>query len=308
MGVIDTGLNLKGARGIFFQRLAEIRKASWAPDLMVTEKSTTDTERYRWVGQVPNVREWGTGRKAKGLYPFSYDVVNRKWENTLEVDRDELADDQLGQIRQRIQDLAERAARHPEYLIAQLLINGGTSGYNSYDALTYFNDAHAIGAASTQDNNLTCDISSVDVPTVADCLLSFKAGVAAFMGFTDDQGEPLHMDGNGITIMVHPTPYLTWLEAMTSKLISNSDNVALKFQPRVIPVPWFTDVSMHYFLKPGGGGHKPFLFQVREPLSFDTVGTGSEEEFHREKYYYGTRARYELTYARWETAIRCNFV
>ncbi len=95
--------------------------------------STKDQEKYRWLGSVPRMREWGTGRKAQGLRQEAYDVDNLKYESSIEVDRDEISDDQTGQIRIRIGELAVAAATHKDYLLAQLLINGATSGYNSYD-------------------------------------------------------------------------------------------------------------------------------------------------------------------------------
>jgi phage major head subunit gpT-like protein len=64
-----------------------------------------------------------------------------KYESTLEVDRDEISDDKTGQIRMRIGELAARAATHKDYLISQLLINGETAGYHSYDGVPFFDDA-----------------------------------------------------------------------------------------------------------------------------------------------------------------------
>jgi phage major head subunit gpT-like protein len=75
---------------------------------------------------------------------------------------------------------------------------------------------------------------------------------------------------------------------------------------KVIAVPWFTDVSMWYLLKTDGI-LRPFIFQNREPIEFAAQAEGSSEEFHREKYYYGIRARYRLTYGRWQHAVRVNF-
>ncbi len=63
--------------------------------------STSDREDYRWLGTVPKVREWGQGRLAQGLRVESYSIENLKYEATIEVDRDEISDDQTGQIRSK---------------------------------------------------------------------------------------------------------------------------------------------------------------------------------------------------------------
>jgi len=66
----------------------------------------------------------------------------------------------------RVGELAQRAATHKDYLIAQLLISGATSGFNSYDGVTFFNASHVSGESGTQDNDLTASATDADNPTV----------------------------------------------------------------------------------------------------------------------------------------------
>src|SRR5438552_3750521 len=98
--VVNTGLITKGVRSEFLNRLENT--PTMFGDLATRAVSTTNKEMYRWLGTVPQMRLFGTGREAKGLRAESYDIVNQKYEATLEVDRDELSDDQTGQIRIRI--------------------------------------------------------------------------------------------------------------------------------------------------------------------------------------------------------------
>src|SRR3972149_1629578 len=102
MAVVSTGLSVAGIRSEFFERFNKV-KTHWQ-DLSTRIKSTTKTEHHRWLGSVPQVREWGTGRLAKGIWSESYDIADRKYEATLEVDREELEDDQLGQIVVRVRE------------------------------------------------------------------------------------------------------------------------------------------------------------------------------------------------------------
>src|SRR6185369_4156687 len=114
MAVINTGLLTKGLRSEFFQRFRAT--PTQFQDLSTRVASTSDREIYKWLGTVPQVREWGTGRLAQGLRTESYSIENLKYEATLEVDRDEISDDQTGQIRLRVGELAQRAATHKDYL------------------------------------------------------------------------------------------------------------------------------------------------------------------------------------------------
>src|ERR1051325_2176456 len=98
--IIDTGLLTKGLRSEFFNRL-ESTPVHFR-DLTTRIVSTSDREAYKWLGTVPKMREWGTGRLAAGLRTESYSVKNLKYEATLEVDRDEIADDQTRSAERRV--------------------------------------------------------------------------------------------------------------------------------------------------------------------------------------------------------------
>jgi len=305
MAVIDTGLLTKGVRSEFFSRL-QTAPSFW--ERLVTRiQSTTATEQYRWLGQVPQMREWGTGRMAKGLHSESYDVTNKKFEATIEVDRDELADDQTGQIRVRVQELADAVVSHKDYLVSQLLINGATSGYNSYDGVTFWNAAHVFGDSGNQDNDLTTAIVAKDAPTTAEFKAAFAYMSSEMMKFLDDQARPLNTQASGLVCVVPAKMYWTALEAMRAGVISSTDNV-MKGAADVIPCPYLdaTATDTWYLLKVDKA-LRPLIFQDREALEFGELTGSSDEGFMREKYYYGVRARYEITYGQWAYAVRMVF-
>lgn len=304
MAVINTGLLTKGLRSEFFNRFGATR--THFGELATRIVSTSDHETYRWLGTVPKLREWGSGRLTQGLRSESYSVSNLKYEATIEVDRDEIADDQTGQIRLRVAELAQRAATHKDYLIAQLLIGGETSGNNSYDGVSFFNDAHASGESSSQDNLLTASASSEDSPTVAEFKEALKAAIGAMLAFKDDQGEPMLIDTTGMVCVVPPTMLFTATEAINSTVVDNTSN-ALAGIAKVVSMPWLTDLSKWYLLKTDGVV-RPFIFQDREPIEFSALSEDSEEAFRREKFLYGVRARYCMTYGYWQYAVRTDFV
>src|SRR5512138_3330998 len=129
--VINTDLTTSALKGTFFKAMS-VANPLWR-ELATAVKSLGPAESYRWLGTVPQMRPWGTGRLAKGLRSESYNVENQKYEATIEVDRDELADDQLGQVAVRVRELARRALTHPDKLLADLLENGGDAAYKCYD-------------------------------------------------------------------------------------------------------------------------------------------------------------------------------
>jgi len=303
VAIINTGLLTKGLRSEFFRRLDET--TTRFQDLSTRIESNSDSETYKWLGSVPQMREWGTGRVARGLRTESYSVENLKYEATVEVDRDEIADDKTGQIRIRVGELAERAATHKDYLISQLLINGGTAGFNSYDGVSFFNDSHESGESGTQDNDLTNEVVDQNDPTSAEFKTALKAALGAMVAFKDDRGDPMSLSATGLVCVVPTTMYLTALEAVSATVISSTSNV-LEGAARIIAFPWLTDASTWYLLKTDGV-IRPFIFQDREPVEFTALTEDSDEGFRREKFLYGVRARYRMTYGYWQYAVRTDF-
>ena len=154
------------------------------------------------------MREWGTGRVARGVNTESYSIENLKYEATLEVDRDEIADDKTGQIRVRVAELAERAATHKDYLIAQLLITG-----------------HVSGASGSQSNKMEADAADPNDPTTDEFGAGLRATIGTMMGFKDDQGDPMAMSATGLVCVVPTTMYLAALEAVSATVVSSTTNV-----------------------------------------------------------------------------------
>ncbi len=304
MAIINTGLLTKGLRSEFLNRLSAV--PTYYQDWATKISSNSDRETYKWLGTVPQMREWGDGRLARGVRTESYSVENLKYEATLEVDRDEIADDQTGQIRIRIAELAERAATHKDYLIGQLLLNGEDSGYNSYDGVSFFNDAHVSGDSGAQDNKLTSLAVDKNDPAVEEFKAALKAAIAAMLAFKDDRGQPMSISASGLTCVVPPTMYFTALEAVSATVVQQTSNV-LQGAARVVAFPWLTDLSKWYLLKTDGI-IRPFIFQDREPIEFTALTEDSDEGFRREKFLFGVRSRYRIAYGYWQYGVRMDFI
>jgi phage major head subunit gpT-like protein len=314
MAVKSLGLATAGLRSEFFKRF-EAAPSNWAK-LCTVIPSTKKVEQHKWLGSVPTVRKWGTGRVAKGLRSEAYNVEDEKYEATIEVDRDELDDDQTGQIRIRIAELARRAATHKDSECGGLLANGHSAGYLAYDGKCYFAADHESGLSGAQSNLLTYDISTKlpNEPNTPDdpsavTLREVLGYAAATMGlFKDDRGEYDYIQPTGLVVCCNPLMKGKWKTALRAQELGASSNVLpVDTPPEVIGLPWLTDVSKHYFLKVDGHV-KPLIVQDRGPFEFKSLAEGSDEEFMREKYYYGVRDRYKVAYGYWQYAISVDLV
>lgn len=301
--VINTGLLTKGLRSEFLSRFGSTPQ--FFQDLATRIVSTGDKEDYKFLGTVPSMREWGSGRLARGPRTESYSIVNMKYESTIEVDRDEISGDQTGQIRLRVGELAVRAATHKDYLIAQLLQAGEGADFKGYDGLPFFSEHHVSGESGEQVNLLEAEAANADDPTTAEFKLALKAAIAKIMGFKDDCGEPATLIADGLICVVPPTMNFSALEAVSAAVLDATTNV-VRGLARVISFPWLTDASAWYLLGTMGVV-RPFVFQDREPVEFQALEEGSEESFQREKFLYGVRARYRIAYGYWQYAVKSKF-
>jgi len=78
---------------------------------MIVESETRENV-YAWLGDFPSMREWLGDRVIKDLEAFTYTIVNKDFETTIEVDRNDIEDDQIGLYQARIKGLAQAAKRH----------------------------------------------------------------------------------------------------------------------------------------------------------------------------------------------------
>lgn len=97
---------------------------------------------YGWLGELPGMREWIGDRVIRNLAEHDYRVKNRDWEETVGVNRNHILDDQLGQYSKRFDLMGRSAARHPELLVWNALINGFTE--ECYDGQPYFDTEHPV--------------------------------------------------------------------------------------------------------------------------------------------------------------------
>ena len=91
------------------------------------------------------MREWLGPRNVQNLVANGFTIQNRKFESTLEILREELADDKLGLFKPMFAEMGQAAVRHPEELIFGLLASGFTQ--TCYDGQFFFDTDHPVTAA-----------------------------------------------------------------------------------------------------------------------------------------------------------------
>ena len=71
--------------------------------------STSESETYAWLGDIPGMREWIGEREIQNLSGSAYTIKNKDFELTVGVDRNAVEDDKIGLYNPSIQMLANFA-------------------------------------------------------------------------------------------------------------------------------------------------------------------------------------------------------
>ncbi|MDA2916453.1 Mu-like prophage major head subunit gpT family protein [Nitrospinae bacterium AH_259_B05_G02_I21] len=294
----------KGLQATFLAAY-QARVAFW-PRIATEVPSTTDKEKYGWLGSAPTMREWEDERVPKGLLDHDYTIKNKDWESTIAVDRNAFKDDQIGAVQIRIRDLAERAKVHPNSLVSTLIIDGEST--LCYDGQFFFDTDHVEGESGTQSNDLTYNAADPNAVTQAEFALAFEAARKTLADFKDDRGEPFHEDAaSGIIVMV-PSALWAVSEATLKKetLATGETNVHMGAYELIVN-PYLTTGTKFYLFKTDTF-LKPVIFQNREPIKLMQVGLKEGDDvdyqrFMRKHMFFGAEARYNVGYGLWQNAV-----
>lgn len=115
--------------------------------------SSTTEELYPWLGLIPGMREWIGPRVINSLKTYSFSIVNKTFESTVEVPRTAVEDDRYGVYAPAMRMMGMRAMQHKQQLLFRLLKDGFTA--NAFDGQYFFDTDHPVeidGAVTTVAN------------------------------------------------------------------------------------------------------------------------------------------------------------
>lgn len=116
--------------------------ASQYSQIATTVPSTTASEEYGWLGQLPGLREWLGDRVVHAIGTHGYTIKNRPFELTVGVPRTAIEDDQYGVYTPLMEEMGRAAGAHPDQLVFGLLKDGRTA--LCYDGQPFFSAAHKV--------------------------------------------------------------------------------------------------------------------------------------------------------------------
>lgn len=116
----------------------------WYDQVAMTVNAATRIMDYRFLLDFPMMRQWIDERQIRSLAVNKYLVETLDWESTVEVDRNDIEDDQLGLYNPIVAALGQEAKQHPNQLVAiDLMLKGFDEP--CYDGKNFFAADHPVG-------------------------------------------------------------------------------------------------------------------------------------------------------------------
>ena len=122
--------------------------------------SSTASNTYGWLGQLPKLREWIGDRVINSIKENGYNIKNKLYEDTVGVPRTAIEDDEVGVYKPLFMEMGRAAKSHPDEMVFSLLKAGGAT--LCYDGQYFFDTDHPVypnadgtGAAATVANVVT---------------------------------------------------------------------------------------------------------------------------------------------------------
>jgi phage major head subunit gpT-like protein len=154
-----------GFRKNFQDAFNATRPAAAFTKIATVIASASKMETYGWLGKFPKMREWVGDRVLKNMSTAAYAVVNKDFEATVDVDRNDIQDDTLGVYAPLMAEMGVSAAQHPDDLVFGLLKAGRST--LCFDGQNFFDTDHpgfdATGAA-IQVSNIDWDGTTPNAP------------------------------------------------------------------------------------------------------------------------------------------------
>ena len=308
-------LSSRAIIGRYYKRLNQKSGMAWVEAVSNYFTSDQESETYKWLGQVPVMRNWVGGRQAKGFTTNGLTIENKHFEATLEIPLVDLRRDKTGQIEVRINELADRTNSHWAQLLSKLIINGESTV--CYDGQYYFDTDHKDGNSGVQSNKTQVDLTAFagqidggavgtpQLPSESALRLAILKTIQQILSFKDDQGEPMNENASKFLVVVPTSLWYLAKSAVSVPLTVGGATNMVKVLDEV-------DISISQNPRLGwddkfaifrtDSSVKPFIRQEEKNIQLKAIAEGSELEFKHDKHWYGVDTWRNVGYGFWQHA------
>src|SRR5580700_4728005 len=145
---------------VVFQRGFE-KPPSYYEQITSVVRSASRQTTYPWLGRTTKFREWLGDRVIQALETHEYTIVNRNFEDTVAIDRNDIEDDTYGAYEPIIEQLGWDTKVHPDMLLFAMIKNAVAtpSEVVGFDGQPFFSASHPVGLMG-QAGSPTSNINS----------------------------------------------------------------------------------------------------------------------------------------------------
>jgi len=282
---------------------------SWIDRVTMHFDSDQASETYKWLGAVPQMREWIGSRHAKGFRDNGITIENKKFESTIDLLCDWIRRDKTGQVKVKIDQLVGRTVSHWNKLTSELILTGQTA--DCYDGFKFYAANHSEGDSGTQINLLTSsqvaalDVTTPGAPTEAEAVNAILGVIAYMLGYKDDTGEPMNENAKKFIVMTKPVLFPYLLKAITGTTEGTAVMEKMKDQGYTIEVMANARLAAYgneFDVFRTDAPAKAVIRQEEEKVTIGAKAEGSEYEFDNDAHQYGTKAIRNVGFGFWQYA------
>lgn len=261
--------------------------------------SSNSQETYAWLSKMPRMRKWIGDKVINKLSKQGYSIVNDDFEVTVEVLRNDIEDDNIGQYNNMSQQAAWSAKQLPDELIAELINDGDTN--LCYDGKPFFATDHPItvnGKAKKVSNLLNKALSAA---TLADAKASYGVARTKMRTITDEEGRSLKIKPN--LLIVGTDLEDTARTLLTADKLENGDQNIYKGSAELLVID---DINVgKWYLQDTSMPVKALILQERKkPVFVSQTDLNAPDVFMRGTYKFGAEARYGAGYGFWQLMLK----
>jgi len=274
-----------------FNKAFDAAPSIWEKTTMRIPSGSSQND-YSWLSRFPKMVKWLGSKTIKALKANKYTVVNDDWEATVEVDRNDIEDDNIGIYAPMAQDAGFSAKQLPDEIDADLKNNAFTNP--CYDGQYFYDTDHPVAGASVSNKGT----AALSAATTALATASYGAARTAIMSFKDDDGRPLGLIPD--VLEVGPAMEATArLMCESDKLTDQSPN-PYKGTAMVLVNPRITSTTQ-WMLHVTNRPLKPYIYQERKkPVFVQQTNPDTEDVFMNKKFKFGAEARAAGGYGLWQ--------
>lgn len=276
-----------------FNNNFEAAPSQWSKIAMLVSSQTAAND-YKWMANFPQMKKWIDEKNVKSLAAHSYAIENEDWEVTVEVNRNDIEDDNLGIYAPQAQMAAFSAKRLPDEIVFGLVDGGFVNP--CFDGEAFFSATHKVKKANVSNKGT----KKLSIATYAAAKASYGDARIAMMKFKDDEGRPLHIKPN--ILLVPPALADTANALMTTDRLEDGKPNIYKGTCEVVVDSQLSNDDA-WFLLDTTKPIKPFIYQERKkPVFVQQTDMASDDVFSRKKFKFGAEARAAGGYGFWQLA------